>query len=303
MTVKTWLKRVALWFGLGLCIYALWQTRAFAGDAVGHINTTAWLLVSLLLVATWSLAVMTWRQYLAAYLGHGPAWRTTMRQVGVLLVGKYVPGGVFGFLARVYDEPKAHRGQLFAAGIAEQTVGVGMPIALGTALLLAARSHNLLWLWLASLLPIVAVAGIWSLHHVARQLPWIRRFAMVAAAPSWPRLLGATALHLALQAVWMATIVVVVRELFQPDIYAALGLAGAFMLAVAAGMLVVVAPGGIGVREAVLVGLAAPWLGTAQAIFLSALLRLISTALDLAAGVVAGAMRRDDAPRKRVGDF
>src|SRR5690606_16560486 len=102
----------------------------------------------------------------------------------------------------------------------------------------------------------------------------------------------AATLQFILQTVWVTTIIVVAGQLFDLDFHAALGMAGAFLLAVAAGMLVVIAPGGIGVREAALVGLTSAWLDTVQAVFLSALLRILSTMLDLLAGIAAGLLER-----------
>ena len=290
--IGTWLKRVVLWFGLLLCIYALWHARALAGDAIGRVSMVVWTFIGSLLVSSWLLAAMTWRQYLLAYTGHEPSMYLAMRQLGLLLVGKYVPGGVFGFLARLYDQPSVPRERLFWAGLAEQAVGIAVPIALGGVLYLSAQQKHMGWLGLALLLPPVAVAGVWALHHMAGMMPWLRRYAGNSLEPSWRELLTATVLQLTQQIVWVVVIVVLVRALFGLQPYAALGVAGAFWLAVAAGMLVIFSPGGIGVREVALVGMASPWLGTTQAIFLSALLRIVSSLLDVSAGGVAALLGR-----------
>jgi uncharacterized membrane protein YbhN (UPF0104 family) len=58
---------------------------------------------------------------------------------------------------------------------------------------------------------------------------------------------------------------------------------GAFALAWVAGFAVVISPGGLGVREAVLVGLLAPTLGEAHSILVAAASRIVFTAVDLAA--------------------
>ena len=67
----------------------------------------------------------------------------------------------------------------------------------------------------------------------------------------------------------------------------ALGLGGAFGLAITAGALAFFAPGGIGVREMSMAGLATLWLPMPQALALAALLRLLAVVLDIAAGVSA----------------
>jgi len=282
--IGMWLKRVILWSGLLLCMYALWLSRALAGDAIGRVSAAGWGSVALLLALSWLLSVLAWRQYLRAYTGHEPGWRTAMRQLGLLLIGKYIPGGVFGFLARVQDQTDdASRHQLFSAGLAEQSVGIAMPIALGGTLYLATNQH-LAWLGLTLLLPLLASIGVKLLHHCLAWLPWLRRHSTIEA-PAWRDLLPAPTLQLAQLLSWVALVAMLAHELYGLSAYAALGISGAFLLAIAAGMLTILAPGGIGVREAALVALASHWLDTPQAIFLSALLRLLSSLLDMGAGL------------------
>jgi hypothetical protein len=73
---------------------------------------------------------------------------------------------------------------------------------------------------------------------------------------------------------------------------------GVFALAWLAGLVAVFAPGGIGVREAVIVALLRSRLGEADAIVLAATSRIVLTAIDLVAGAAAfgiPALRRNDA--------
>ena len=293
--IRAWLKRGALWLGLALCTYALWQSQQIAGDAIGLIHVTDWALVAGSLSAAWLLAVMTWRQYLIAYTDRDPGIRTAARQLGLLLVGKYVPGGAFGFLARLYDQPTTMRDRLFWAGLAEQAIGTAIPVAFGALLIASAFSHTMLWLSFVLVLPPCAAVGVSLLHRLSCKLPWLGRRSAHVQEPDWQRVVGASALQLGAQAAWVVLIFVLVRALFALDIYAALGIAGAFWLAVAGGMLALIVPGGIGVREAVLIGLSAPWLGITQALFLASLLRILSMALDIGAGTIAALLRQTDA--------
>lgn len=162
-----------------------------------------------------------------------------------------------------------------------------MPVALGGTLYLAGWQQNFAWLGLAAPLPLLAVAGLWLLHRFAAVLPWVRNHVEGSEAPAWRQLCMATTFQFIQQVVWAALIAVLVHALFGTSGYSALGIAGSFCLAVAAGMLAVFAPGGIGVREAALIGLASPWLGTTQAIFLSALLRILSSVMDVVAGMMS----------------
>jgi hypothetical protein len=73
---------------------------------------------------------------------------------------------------------------------------------------------------------------------------------------------------------------------------------GVFALAWLAGLVAVFAPGGIGIREAVIVALLRSRLGEADAIVLAATSRIVLTAIDLVAGAAAfgiPALRRNDA--------
>ncbi len=65
---------------------------------------------------------------------------------------------------------------------------------------------------------------------------------------------------------------------------ATLGLVGAWVV----GFIVLPAPNGLGIREAALVALFAPWLSTGGAIALAAASRLVFLVADLIAGVVSG---------------
>lgn len=280
-------RQAVLWLGLLLCGYALWHAHALAGDAIDRLNPSGWALIGTLLFASWGFTVAAWRRYLLAYTAHDPGWRVAIRQLGLLLVGKYVPGGVFGFLARLYDQPSAPRRQLVWAGVVEQVVGVGLLVALGGVLLLVAKTQSLAWLSVAFLLPFIAIAGIWTLHKTSLWLPVLRSYVGPAASPLWQTLLSAIVLHFAQLIAWLVLIVLLVGELYHLQNYAALGVAGAFLFAVGAGMLIVPVPGGIGVREAVLVGLSSYWLDMPQAVFLAAMLRLVSVVLDAAAGAIA----------------
>lgn len=293
------LRHVVLWLGLLLCGYAMWRARSLGEGALARLDFAGWGGIALLLTAIWWLAVLAWRQYLLAYTGRTTKWRVVMRQLGLLLVGKYIPGGVFGFLARVYDQPEPLRARLVWAGLAEQAVGLGMSSALGVVLYLAASREALAWVCLVPILPLLAVSAVGLLHRFGMRAHWLRRYADASALPSFRDLFLATTTQLMQLAVWGALVFMLARELYGVDGFMALGVSSAFLLAVVAGMLVVFTPGGIGVREVAMVGLAAPWLDTAQAVFLAALLRLLSSLLDVFSGGVAAVVAAGDKRQKQ----
>lgn len=281
-------KFAVLWLGLALCGVAFWQTREVAADSLASTGAVTWAFAGLQMLLAWGLALASWRSYLRAYTGRVYSWRTVIRQTGYLLIGKYVPGGVIGFAARVYDEPDAQRKPLVWAGIAEQTVNAIMSLCVGAVLYIAAFKSNLVWLACLLFLPPLAVAGVRLLHLVSRRLPWLHKYAH-HLEPDWRPVACAASLQMIQVMVWAMLLVTLAHHVYGLGNEAAIGVAGAFLIAVVAGMLVVVAPGGVGVREATLIGLSSPWLGVAHAVFLATLLRLLTILLDAFSGITAAA--------------
>ena len=77
-----------------------------------------------------------------------------------------------------------------------------------------------------------------------------------------------------------------------PDAHLPLGTAiGAFTLGYILGLLALFAPGGVGVRELVLIGLLAPVLGSGPALALSVASRILLTVMEGAAALVTLALR------------
>jgi uncharacterized membrane protein YbhN (UPF0104 family) len=66
---------------------------------------------------------------------------------------------------------------------------------------------------------------------------------------------------------------------------------GAFTLGYILGLLALFAPGGVGVRELVLIGLLAPFLGSGGAVAVSVASRLVLTVLEAAAALVTLPLR------------
>jgi len=283
-------KRALLWVGLGLCGFALWRTRSLSGEAIQQLSSIQWALIALLLVLIWILAVASWHAYLRSYSISDARWRTAARQLGLLLIGKYLPGGIFGFLMRLYDSPKEQRHKLLWASLADQGCGIALPILLGLLILFVVIRESWPAAVLLLALPFLAVFGIELMQHCATRIPWISRYTGSPMMAPWRSLLPATTLQLAQIIAWVGLVTFLASQLYGLDSHEALCVAGAFLLAVSAGMLVVILPSGIGAREAALVALASQWIETNQAIHLAALLRIIGSVLDVLAGLAAAAI-------------
>lgn len=285
-----WVLAALLWAGLLLCALVVW--RLLPDMQSLRVKLTPGLLVLCLscLVLSWLCNAAAWRLVVAAIADVRLSWRSAIRQLGQLSVGKYIPGGVFGLLARVYDvEGEVSRMRLAAAGAYEQILIVCIATAAG-AVLYACAFAQYVWLLLALLLvPALAVLATRMSLRLLRYVPiaGLRTAVEIVASsrPATSRLLvGASFIFLALLA-WMAMTCLLCVQLFGLGVFPALGLAGSYGLALVAGMLVVVAPGGIGVREAAIVSLSSPWLGVPEAVVLAAMLRLFAVVMDLLAGI------------------
>ena len=234
----------------------------------------------------WFATVLAWHQYLSAYVGSKPSLTPAVRQVGLLLVGKYVPGGVFGFLARLHDGPASTRHRLFWAGLVEQANGVGLTCLVGAVLYASACTQQFLLLGLLPLLPALALAVTWLLHNTRLPWQWLQDHGPTQHPPRLKYVAAAVATQLIQILAWAGLIIWVAGTFSHADTSVWIGLAGAFLLAIGAGMLALFVPSGVGVREAAFIALTAPWELGEQALIIAAMMRVVSTMIDVLAGLI-----------------
>lgn len=229
----------------------------------------------------------------------GAVWTTALRSFGeigstrasaasffVAQLGKYVPGSIWSFAAQ---------------GVLAKNQGVSARTSVAAAVLF-------LGVHTATGLLLVGVAGWWTL------LPrWIALLSLAASvvglAPATyrflgPRLAGAdcrwdmrrsAAGALVMTSVWCAYGGALLVLSPPPDLVRGLTVACAFVIAFAVGVLVPVAPAGLGAREGVLVALLAPVLGLGPAGALAILARLVHTLADFVAAGVSWLVLRSSA--------
>ena len=306
MSLRDHVRRFVLVAGLVFCGLALWKLGPAVGDVARRIGPSLGVAVLFALAVAWFLAIAAWRVFVRAFAGKCLPWPQAIRQSGLLLVGKYVPGGVFGFLARHQDATtEVVPRQAMVAGLYEQVLTVLTPSAAGGVVYLAARSSQPALLLLLLLLPMALVVSLRMGGGLILRLPigFVRGMALGSgwATARFRLLLTGEVWMLAATLVWLGVVAAVAYFGFQLGAYAAMGVAGAFGVAVGAGMLVVIAPGGIGAREAALVVLASAWITGPSAVLLALVLRLLSMLLDLAAGLVAASMSMHNNPTTQEG--
>ncbi len=146
---------------------------------------------------------------------------------------------------------------------------------------------------LVALIPLIAISNRWVFRTLLN--PVFKRVAKQAVPKEYflstPRTLLNQLLFVVPRVMNGAGFVVIAVSLTGagPDTWAPL--AAAYMLAGAAGILAILVPSGIGVREAVIVLFAAPYLGVPQAIIAALLSRLLSTIGDGIVAAIYAALR------------
>ncbi|MDX6556506.1 MAG: glycosyltransferase 2 family protein [Miltoncostaeaceae bacterium] len=282
--------------GLALLGLLLLRLADLWGDRPPDLDDADWPLLALALAATgvaMTCLALIWGPCLRAVGAEPPRGLAAAYYLGQL--AKYLPGGGWQYLGRAALAARLGV-PLRAAGasLALETAAIVAGAALVTPLLLADDALG-------------AAVAVVILHTVA---------VGAIAAARWPRVVGVLRAGLARAAgpgatvrpgeaaravglfagAWLIfglALWLTARALFAAPAAELLPMAGAFAIAWIAGFVAVIAPGGIGVREAVLVGLLGPRIGAAEAILLAAASRIAFTLVDLGGALAAVvAMRR-----------
>ena len=213
--------------------------------------------------------------------------KTRSRWIGIFFqaqLGKYIPGSVWQYAGRAAIA-RAH-------GIPVRSVGVSVPIEFAASAMAAgAMAAFLLGWWGLAVVAVVAVILI-----AAGRPFFVRRREAITTAratllylPAWLLLGGGF---------WLCA-----RALVGAPAGELASYIGAFAVAWLAGLLAVYAPGGLGVREGVLVALLANRIGAADALVLAAVSRLTLVFVDvLLAAISTAALRRQSRTRLDVAD-
>jgi uncharacterized membrane protein YbhN (UPF0104 family) len=266
---------------LGLCAYGLvsrWDETRHAIAQLSWPFVGAALLAGLAGLGAWMLA---WRSLLAG-LGSPLPLRAAVRVYAVSQLGKYIPGSVWTLVAQMelakdLQVPRK-RGASAAILAMGTTIAAGCAIAAVTLPLTSSDATRRYWwllvlapIFLAMLHPRVVALGLNLTLRVARR-PLLDQQADLA---TMIRALCWTVLGWLLFGVhaWLL-------------VHAAGGsglllATGAYALAFTAGFLVVIAPGGVGVREAALTVALGPVLPPGAPLVVALVSRVVMTVADL----------------------
>ena len=237
---------------------------------------------------SWGALVGSFALAMAGTVGSALVWlailrwlgvRTQLRWAGIFFqaqLGKYIPGSVWQYagratVARTY-------------GIPVRAVGLSLPIEFAASAIAAGTMAGfLLGWWGVLILAAIAVALVPGAGLARdRRATFATIRATLLFLPVW-LLLGLS--------FWLCA-----RGLLAVPTHDLAYYMGAFAVAWLAGLVAIYAPGGLGVREAVLVALLGGRIGAANALVVAAASRLILILVDVLLAAVAGALKRRERP-------
>jgi hypothetical protein len=235
-------------------------------------------------------------------------WRVALRELGALVgvraaskiyllgqLGKYLPGSVWALAAQM--ELARNAGVPRMKGFAASVVAIGVNVVTGLAIgLLVVPSVVTGGAWRTIVLVVLlgACAAALSPPVLTRLVDFglrlVRRPA-VERAISWQGILAASGWSVVSWVSYGTSVWVLAVAVGAPAGESLPLCLGGMALAMTVGFLVVVAPSGIGVREAVIVASLSPVLDRSEALAVALLARLVFTVADLVAAAVVVPVR------------
>ncbi len=281
------------------CVLAVAAKRHQLAAAMSRLGSGPVLLAGVFVLAGTVCMMLSWRALLAdlgSALPAGPAARIFF----LSQLGKYLPSSVWPVVAQIElgrdHQVPARRSATAAILVLAVSMAVSLVVA---ALTLPFATPGALrrYGWAFAVVPVLAV-----LLHPRVLTPLLARVFRLARRqpPEESLTLGGVARAAGFAAAaWTGyglQVVVLVRAVGGTGPAASVGAVGAFALAWTVGFLVVVAPAGAGVREAVLVLALSPALPAASALLVALASRLLLTVADLLLAGVAVLVERRRRP-------
>ncbi len=284
-----------------------------------HLSTGSLVSALVLQTAFWLLTSALWKQIVAEVSGSSISLKESFFQLCLVSIGKYLPGKVWGMVARASHMKRRHgitQEQVITATYYEQFFLFCSAALLVAALLVGIYGTAWAWAWVG-----LATAGavIGQRYNKTVVVLISRLYVWAGRKGKQDVVIGRLAprtyyfLLLSYVAVWAILGLVFSCVYFTffsaPVTYSAIpSMMIANTVGITAGFLAIFAPGGIGVREAVSSGLLASQIPLADAILLSLLFRLWLIVTEISLGLVAfwasgkdraGAARRPDSARDK----
>lgn len=260
--------------------------------------------IGLSVVLFWVVLAGVWQFNLRLTMGQRISLLAAFRQIVMLLMGKYLPGKVWGVFARGGDASVLEQvpaSDSYAAAYLEQLISVHAGFMFGLALLTLAYPAEV-WIGIVFLFSLPSLVIVPKFHH--RLLKWSSGL-LLKKYSSMLKIVESTVisvvdygrLFLAYLCEWVVTgLMLVAVQLAITGVWPAgelfVLLLGSYAIAMVVGFIAIFAPGGIGVREGVMVALLTPNLGFESATVLALAMRVVTVSADLVAGVIAAMMMK-----------
>jgi len=295
-----WVRNGMRVVALGLVVLLAWRLHELWRDSPASLSRAEPGLLILAAIAS-----------LVAVVAYGAVWPIVLRRIGAPVphdatriflqsqLGKYVPGSVWQYAGRV-ALAKAR-----GLGARLTMLSLGIEVGASGVAAVAVGLFVLPW-WLAVPLAAVVAAAAVGLSHgrvgggiaaaisrgVRRVVPLGSEDLAVArrATPS------VAVLYIPVWVAYGVAFWLTARAFYAIPATDGLYFTATFALGWLVGMVAVFAPGGIGVREAVLAGLLGPRVGHTEALVIAGMSRIFLTGADLAAGGTALLLARFNRP-------
>jgi glycosyltransferase 2 family protein len=284
---------------IGYTVASKWPGTPSKPGISDALRTLAWPSVVLSLAAVFAgslTSLLAWRALLADE-GHALSPIAAARIFLVGQLGKYLPGSVWAVvlqmeLARREDVP---RGRAFTTSLV--FIGLSLSTALTVGLFglpVLASAHHPELRWLLAALPVLVVASIPPV--LTRLVNIILRLLRKGPLPrplSWSGVLSACGWLFGTWIFFGLHLWLLANALGAPGVGGLTRCIGGFALAMAAGVVFIVAPSGTGVREIIIVAALAPVMPSAEAFGIAVVSRVLFIVADaVSAGVAAFSGRR-----------
>jgi glycosyltransferase 2 family protein len=243
----------------------------------------------------WGILAFSWKQLLYSVGISDTPLSVCFWQQMLLLLGKYVPGKVWGVLARGGE--MARRGNrlvnVAAATYLEQLLLLHSGLV--TAALLLLLLFPVPWAVALCAVAVISVpmAAPWLGKSVQLLAHWAHKLGKAEPTPHdlyipagryLSLLAGYGSLWLASGLIFAALFLITINEQFTVELLLALMLSN--VVGIAAGFVALFAPGGIGVREGVMIGLLLPYMPVEQAMLAAIVARLWQLVTDVLGGLL-----------------
>ncbi|HIJ85412.1 MAG: hypothetical protein HW380_2692 [Magnetococcales bacterium] len=299
-TPEVWLRiLVQALLVIGLAVALLKITLAYS-DKTLTLHHPEFLLPTFFLQGlVIALAATLWRRSLAIVSPLALERRQALAHVGIILVAKYVPGKLWGLVGRGLHA--RHLG-ITAGAITTATALEQLAIMSSAIMIMGAGlfHEHLPWLVPALAATILILCSTWKKSFdllakwakgpLVRLLILIEQGSAHLCSKAFAGLCWLAFWQWILTSILLAEIVAATGATFSIDLVFALIIAAP--AAIIAGFLVIFVPGGIGIREGVLVYYLEPVIGMEAAIMTAIVFRIVETLRDVVMGIWAAKMIR-----------